>query len=119
MDMQSIAIIAYHTVPKPVALILTDGNDQPIDYTGSTFKITVKARTSAGLPTGSVLLTLLTGGAISGDVSAGELHFVLPAQAASGLAPGSYMYDVMRLVGTVVQERVCGGTYDVLEGVSA
>lgn len=119
MDMQSITVTAYHTVPKPWAVILTDGNDQPRDYTGSTFKIVVKARTAAGLPTGGVLLTLLTGGAISGNVALGELQCVFPAQAAGGMAPGAYLCDVLRLVAGVVQERVCGIIYDVLEGVSA
>lgn len=119
MDMTTLYVTAYHTVPKPVAAILVDGDDQPHDYTGSTFKITVKARTAADEPTGSLLLTLLTGGAISGDVSAGELHIVFPAQASSGLAPGAYVGDVMRLSGGVMQETVCRLIYDVLDGVSA
>lgn len=100
-------------------LRIEDGNGQSIDYTGSTFQLDVKARDDNGLPTGSVLLSLATGSGIGGDVAQGEISVTFPAQADTGLPPGAYIYDCLRLDTGVPVECVFVGDIDVEEGITA
>lgn len=103
---------------NPFAYIWTDGNREPIDFTGSTFKIEVKARDANGDPTGTVELTLETSSGITGTLADGEFNLIFPAEDDSGLAPGSYVYDCIRLVGGAAVEPMLWGNIDVNEGIA-
>lgn len=106
---------------NPFARLWVDGNRNPIDFTGSTFKLEVKARDANGDPTGSVLLSLETGSGISGAVADGEFDVIFPKYVESplaGLPVGDYVYDVLRLVSGVAVEPMCWGFIDVDEAVT-
>lgn len=111
--------IAYsHNAPFTANLVMTDENGMAYDFTGSTFKLEVKAADANGNPTGSVLLTLSTGSGIGGTLASGEVQPTFPAQASSGLAPGSYVYDCVREVSSVIVDRVFYGSITVTTGIT-
>lgn len=108
--------------PATFMFEFTDANGQEIDYTGSTFKLQVKARDSSNAPTGSALLTLETGDGIAGDLSLGEFQPTFPKYVESpldGLPAGDYVYDLLRLTSGDPVERVAWGLIDVETGVTA
>jgi hypothetical protein len=105
--------------PATFLLEFTDSNGQAIDFTGSTFKIQVKARDASDAPTGSSLLTLTTGSGIDGDLAEGEVQPTFPKESLSGLPAGEYIYDCLRLESSVVKERLFWGLIDVASGVTS
>lgn len=111
-------IVLKANTARTVPFVFKDESGQAIDYTGSTFKLEVKARDANNEPTGSVLLTLATGSGIAGDVSLGEFEPTFPAAASSGLPAGQYIYDVLRLESAVAVEPVMVGLIDVEEGIT-
>lgn len=107
---------------NPFALVMEDANGSPIDYTGSTFLLEVKARDANDAPTGSVLLSLETGSGIEGDVEDGEIEIEFPLYVASplaGLPAGSYIYTCLRLESGIAVEPAFWGFIDVEAGVAA
>jgi hypothetical protein len=104
--------------PFQLDLVSEDQNGQAEDFTGSTFRLQVKAKDANGLPTGSPLLTLTTGDGISGALDQGEIFITFPKASEDGLPVGQYVYDVLRLVAGEVVERLYFGTITVTQGVT-
>ena len=103
---------------NPFYYTWVDGNDTPINYTGFTFKLQVKARDSNDEPTGAVLLTLETGSGIAGTLANGEFTLTFPASSAGGLVAGSYIYDCLRISGGGGVEPMLWGLIDVPAGIT-
>lgn len=101
-----------------VQLNFEDSDGASIDFTGSTFSLVVKARDANNAPTGSAVLTLTTGSGIAGTVASGEVIPTFPKAASSGLAVGSYIYEIRRLVAAASIEVVAVGLIDVVAGLS-
>jgi hypothetical protein len=98
-------------------LFKSNNTNQPIDCTGSTFDQKVSAADADRQPTGSVLLALQTGDGIAGDVSAGEFQPTFPAQDDSGLPPGTYLYQVRRLLDGSPIKTMQVGIIEVTGGI--
>lgn len=106
--------------PRAFPFVFKDENGNAIDYTGSTFSLVVKARDANDNPTGSALLTLTTGSGIAGTLSSGEFQPTFPKSSAWTTASpaGAYIYEVLRLVSSVVIEPMMVGKLDVVTGLS-
>lgn len=104
---------------NPLYHIFTDENGTGINYTGSTFRLSVKAVDSADNPTGSILLTLTTGSGISGTLASGEFNVTFPDAADGGLpANARYAYTCLRIASGVAAEPHCWGFIDVGPGIA-
>lgn len=99
--------------------VFEDEAGQSQDFTGSTFKLQVKARTVNDDPTGSVVLTLATGSGISGTPANGEVFLTFPDAADSGLSAGEYIYTCIRLVSGVAVESLFWGHIHVNVGIAS
>lgn len=104
---------------NPFYFVMTDEDGQAIDFTGSTFKLQVKAVDGNDDVTGSVLLTRSTGSGISGTLASGEINITFPDAADSGLAKGRYAYTCLRISGGSAVEPIFWGFIDVGAGVAS
>lgn len=95
-----------------VPLRFADRYDVPYDLTGSTFRLDVKASVDDVAAVAS--LTSANGGIEHVDLANGEitLHF-----ADYAIAPGDYVYDLVRISGAV-RETLGHGALTVAKGVT-
>lgn len=101
--------------PFTCVFVSKGSNGAAHNFTGSTFRMQVKARDANGDPTGAPLLTRETGSGIAGTLAAGEIIPTFPAQS---LSVGVYVYDLLRLESGAVKERIWTGTITVVSGVT-
>ncbi|WP_425417339.1 hypothetical protein [Oricola indica] len=95
------------------AFQFTDRNDNPYDFTGSTFKMDVRTAADAG--SAEAALTTANGGIVSTDLAAGTIEIVI---AKGALDPGEYVYDLVRVNGGA-EEVLLYGAVTVIDGVTA
>ena len=89
----------------------TDAVEKPYDWSGSTFVL--QAATAPGQ---ALVVDLESGdGIMHDDLPTAALTIELP----SGLTPGNYVYDMLRLVAGEEPETAMWGTIQVEAGVSA
>jgi hypothetical protein len=118
LDAASRADLVINTkAGRAFPFVFEDENGDAVDFTGSTFRLQVKAW-NGNAATGSALLTLTTGDGIEGDVADGECQPVFPPAADEGLAVGQYVYDIMRLESGEPVETVQVGLIDAVDGVT-
>lgn len=104
---------------NPLQYTFVDESDQAIDFTGSTFRLSVMAVNAADDITGAILLTLTTGSGISGTLADGEFNVTFPDDADGGLpANARYAYTCLRISGGAAVEPHCWGFITVGPGIA-
>jgi hypothetical protein len=95
-----------------IPLAYSDEDLVPYDFTGSTFRMDVKSTPSD--PAALLSLTTASGGIAHTDLANGAITIAIPDYS---LAPGAYVFDLVRISGTA-RETLLFGTLTVEIGVT-
>lgn len=95
-----------------IPLQFVDNYEVPYDFTGSTFRMDIKASVDAGAAVAS--LTTANGGIVSTDLANGAIILEI---AAFAISPGDYVYDLIRISG-LARETLTFGAVHIDKGVT-
>ena len=94
----------------------TSGTFTPTNLTGSTIRLQIRkteedheATVAVNSPDNGITITNAAGGAFT---------VLLDRPRLVRLAPGDYVFDMVRLLASGLQERICEGTATVVEGTA-